>query len=129
MDKSSEQKVKDAALRWIGAGNITQRELATKMGIAPPGLSQMLTTDKALPFLRLMQAIYHLKPPTAEVDDIFALYCDSLDIPRGALRLTLGRVIEPNAGAARARIHTLVDKIEDNKLAIVEAMLKGLIDE
>ena len=130
MDSLGKDAIRGAALRWIDDSGIMQKDLAQKMNIAAASLNQMLTGVVSLPLSRFLQIIHILSPPDAEIDRVFELYYGDLNIPPGSLRLVIKRGAGlPGAKATRERIHAMVDRIADNKLEVVEAMLQGLVKE
>lgn len=65
----------------------SQKELAEKMGISSASISTMLNGKVKLPLTRFLQMMYHLNPAQDEVNDIFNIYLENLNIPHNALQL------------------------------------------
>ena len=65
----------------------SQKELAEKMGVTSSCVSTMLAGKAKLPLARFLQIMYHLNPDQDEVNDIFNIYLENLNIPHNALQL------------------------------------------
>lgn len=124
-----DKKISKMVSGWV----IVQKELAEKLGITPASLSAMLSGKVGLPLERFLQIVHILRPPADEVAEAWGLYLDDLKIPRNALDLVMQNYgTAPANESIRARIHRLVDEIDESKLATIEPvliMMKGKKDE
>ena len=69
---------------WVDS----QKEVAEEIGISAPSMHSMLTGKMKLPLNRFLQIIYYLNPPQNEVDEIFDMYLEEMDIPNGAIKIS-----------------------------------------
>jgi hypothetical protein len=64
-------------------------EIAEATGISTATLSKAKNGQLRMKIGRICQIIHFLKPPQSEVDEMFDLYLEDLDIPPGSLRLVM----------------------------------------
>jgi transcriptional regulator with XRE-family HTH domain len=64
-------------------------EIAEAIGISPAAISKAKNGQMKMKIGRICQIVHFLKPPQTEVDEMFDLYLEDLDIPPGALRLVI----------------------------------------
>lgn len=121
MDSEQKKEVTDSVLRWIEQTGITQKDLADKLGMTPQSLNHMIKGDAPFPLTRFLQTAYALLPGEAEVNRVFALYLAELAIPTQAMQL---RIAGPRDANLRQRLHTLIDRIPEDKLPALEPVLK-----
>ena len=86
VDKRISQGVKELVLD----SQMTQVDLANKMDIAKPTLSQMLSGAKPLPIERFFEIVGIIHPARKPVNDVFALYQKKYSIPPSAIALLDG---------------------------------------
>lgn len=99
---------------WIDS----QTDVAEALGITPASLHTMLNGRLRLPLKRFTQIVYHVNPPQPEVDEVFNLYLEDLDIPENSMRL-----IRANSGAPGAALEGSV--IRDAKIAKITEQMMG----
>lgn len=125
--ENMQDQIRQIIANWISCADISQKELAEKLGIAPPSFSTMLSGKIALPISRFLQIIYFLHPEQSEIDCVWELYLKELNIPKTALRLVT------NTGASqiddRKRVHELVDQLPDIQLLALKTLLEGMVKE
>ena len=126
MNGEREQLVRDAVSDWLDRAGLQQKELADRLGVAPPSLNKMLKGTSPFPLPRFLQTAYILSPGEAEINRVFALYLAELKIPAAAMRLIVGHPPAADAVTIRQRIHALVDRLPDNRLAALEPLLQTM---
>lgn len=86
IDKKISQGVKDLVID----SQMTQVDLANRMDIAKPTLSQMLSGVKPLPIERFFEIVGIINPARKPVNEVFALYQKKYSIPAAAIALLDG---------------------------------------
>ena len=107
-------KIGKKVAQWIGS----QTDVAEALGITPASLHTMLNGRLRLPLKRFTQIVYHVNPPQPEVDEVFNLYLEDLDIPEGSMRL-----IRANSGVPGSTLEGSV--IRDAKIAKITEQMMG----
>ena len=85
IDKRIGNKVKAAMKR--ARVEMTQRKLASELGITEVTISQMLSGVAPLPLERFFQMVAILKPTREDVNEIFRLYQEKFSFPDDAFAL------------------------------------------
>lgn len=119
------KKIAEIVKGWIDASDYSQKDLAQKNDLTPASLCKFLSGDCDFPLPRFIQLVAILHPDQAEIDDAFAEYLDELNVPRGLLQLKLSG---NQKGSLRARIHELVDQVPEEKLTVLEPVLKMMVE-
>ena len=122
------KKISSIVSGWVSI----QKDLAMRLSITPASLSAMLSGKVALPLERFLQIVHILRPPADEVAEVWGLYLEDLNIPRGALELGLRGYRTNSQDDIRTRVHQLVDEVSESQLAVIEPiliMMKGKKDE
>ena len=122
-----QDQIRKIITNWISCAEINQKELAEKLGIAPPSFSTMLSGKIALPLSRFLQIVFLLKPKQSEVDQVWELYLEELNIPKTALRLIESTVT--NQTDNRKRVHEFVDQLPDTQLLALKTLLEGMVGQ
>lgn len=129
MNKERERKIKESVLQWLDCADMPQKDLAEKLSISPPSLNHMLKGDAPFPLSRFLQTAYILAPGEAEVNRVFALYLEELEIPAEAIRIQLRQGGGIQQQDLRARIHAMVDQISDDKLPVLAPLVEMMVEK
>ena len=110
---------------WVDS----QKDLAEKMSFTPSSLCCMLSGKVAIPLNRFLQIVHILKPPKQEVEKVFGLYLDDLEIPRENMSLWFRSWGEGNMEPSdREKLHRIVDQIDKKKLAALAPVASLMLD-
>jgi hypothetical protein len=102
----------------------SQKDLAADICISQAAICKMFSGAAALPLPRFLQIVHALKPPRAEVEEVFGLYLDELDIPAADMALIFKGYSEDNlTPTLRESIHKIVDSLDDRQLAALLPVL------
>lgn len=120
------KKVKELVVNWISFSEYNQKEIAENLNMSSSGLNQMLkgTKDIDLPISRFLQLITLLRPSQEEITKAWNLYLEDLEITPKTLQL----IFKPQSNISmHARVHDLVDQLNEQQLAPFEALMEVII--
>ena len=96
-------------------------EIAEATGISTATLSKAKNGQLRMKIGRICQIIHFLKPPQSEVDEMFNLYLEDLNIPPGSLRLVMTDTVEQSgedsANISFSHCSSRLSKITDAVMA------------
>lgn len=101
----------------------SQKDLAADICISQAAICKMFSGQAALPLPRFLQIVHTLKPPRPEVEEVFALYLEELDIPASDMALIFKGYSDSLTPTLRESIHKIVDSLDDRQLAALLPVL------
>ena len=105
---------------WV----VSQKDLSDKLGISSAAMSRFFSSVTAIPLNRFLQIVHILKPPKAEVEEVFGLYLDDLGISRNDMALIFRGYHEDSVTEGpKERLHRLIDFLNDEQhIALVNVV-------
>ena len=126
IDKRIGDKVKTAMKR--ARVEMTQRKLASELGITEVTISQMLSGVAPLPLERFFQMVAILKPIREDVNEIFRLYQEKFSFPDDAFSMIDCGWVQKRFAELQAQPAEQLSEINKKEIEVIRYWNSGMIE-
>ena len=126
IDKRIGNKVKEAMRR--SRIEMTQRKLASELGITEVTISQMLSGVAPLPLERFFQMVAILKPMREDVNEIFRLYQEKFNFPDDAFSMIDCGWVQKRYAELQAQPAEQLSEINKKEIEVIRYWNSGMAE-